>query len=576
MRYIQSMNTDFVTLEDLVTVEEALALLRKNNARLLIALKGEVPVGVCDSHSLLLQTGDMSSFLELQTEFKILSQDQMLTEADLLYPYLLIQTDDKEIIGWLDSGTADALYVKQSFSQDVRNLTTDLEAIVDSIYDEILVVDAKGTILRVSKRSAHNLWGVDPSTVIGENILELEEKGWFKPTVTRKVLEEHKKISVIQENRFGRKILAVGNPIFDRKGQLKRIVIASRDITEVSRLERELKQAKQLTEKYRQEIDTLRKHQQAGEKPIIFQSDRMRELMCEVERVAKVESTVAIYGESGVGKELIAYAIHHFSPRAHQPFVKINCGSIPDNLLESELFGYEKGAFTGALPQGKTGLFELANHGTLFLDEIAELPLNLQVKLLRAIQEREIMKVGGTRTIQIDVRIIVATNKNLEEMVSKGTFREDLFYRLHVIPLYVPALRERIEDIEPLVYYFLEFFNHKFSFKKHFSEDAIEMMKAYHWPGNVRQLQNVIERAMVVTSDQLITANDLAKILKNRTTSHLPVQVHSIIPLQQAVEMTESQLIQMAFSKYKTITKVAEVLQVSQPTMSRRYKKYLQ
>ncbi|MFC7442529.1 sigma 54-interacting transcriptional regulator [Laceyella putida] len=575
MDIIRSMNTDFVIIEDSITVEEALDLLRKNKGRLLIVHKGEVPVGVCDSHTLLLQTHKLGSPLTYSEEFKMISQDWILSEADLMHEYLLIQNEKKEMIGWLDHKSAEIQYLKQSFSQDLRDLMTDLEAIVDSIYDEILVVDAKGTILRVSKRSSHNLWGVNPDSVIGKNILELEEKGWFKPTVTRKVLAEQKKLSVIQENRLGRKILAVGNPIFNQKKQIERIVIASRDITEVTQLARELKQAKQLTEKYRKEINTLRKHQQIGDKPIIYQSNQMTELIAEVKRVASAESTVIIYGESGVGKELIAQALHHFSPRANHPFVKINCGSIPENLLESELFGYEKGAFTGALGQGKKGLLELAHKGTLLLDEVAELPLSLQVKLLRAIQEREIMKVGGTQVVPIDVRFIAATNKNLEEMVAKGAFREDLFYRLHVIPLHVPALRERIEDIESLVYYFEEFFNNKFSSKKHFSEDALEMMKAYHWPGNVRQLQNTIERAMVVTSSELITANELAKILKNRITNLSPVQVNAIIPLQKAVELTESQLIRMVLSKYKTITKAAEVLQVSQPTISRRYQKLL-
>jgi transcriptional regulator with PAS, ATPase and Fis domain len=299
----------------------------------------------------------------------------------------------------------------------------------------------------------------------------------------------------------------------------------------------------------------------------------MKNLMFEVDRVAQVESTVTIYGESGVGKELIAHSIHQLSPRAEKPFIRINCGSIPENLLESELFGYEKGAFTGALGNGKKGLFELANEGTLFLDEIGELPLNLQVKLLRAIQEREIMKIGGTRAIPINIRIIAATNKNLEEMVTAGTFREDLFYRIHVIPLFVPPLRERMDDIEHLVYHFLEYYNDRFSTKNHFSEDAMEMLKAHKWPGNIRQLQNVMERAMVITANQMITANDLVKILENRKKSQNPVEVHSIIPLQHAVQDTEKQLLQLALSKYNTLTKVAEVLEVSQPTISRLYNK---
>lgn len=577
MQSIQEMsNTDFIIVDDKVTVKEALSRVRKNPVRLLLVKQGETIVGICDSHFLLLQTSTPSQIVSYNKDFKVITQDRILTSGDLQAPYLLIANENNEITGWLDSGTAEIHYLRFNLNRDLGNLTMDLEAIVDSIYDEVLVVDATGTILRVSNRSTHNLWGVNPATVIGKNILDLEEKGWFKPSVSRKVIQEKKKISVVQENRFGRKILAVGNPIFNRKKQLERIVIASRDITEVSNLKEELEEAKSLTEKYRKEVDILRKVQHGNTKQVIYQSDQMKELMFEVERVARVQSTVTIYGESGVGKELIAHAIHHLSPRSDKPFIKINCGSIPENLLESELFGYEKGAFTGALHQGKKGLFELANEGTLFLDEVGELPLNLQVKFLRAIQEREIMKIGGTQPIAVDVRIITATNKNLEEMAAKGTFREDLFYRLHVIPFYVPALRERIDDMEPLVYHFLDYFNEKFSLKKHFSEDALEMLKAYHWPGNVRQLQNVIERAMVVTTGQLITANDLTKILGNPLQqSQLPVQVNAIIPLEKAVQLTESQLIKMALSQYKTLTKVAEVLEVSQPTISRHYQRIM-
>lgn len=573
MYNIQQFNTNFICIDKPVTVQEALEFIRKNLDSLLISIQDGTVVGVCNAKSLLSQLLEGKPFVEYESDFTVLDDGQVLSESLLEYSYLLIQQDDEKIIGWLDSGLALRQYLEQRLSENVRELTADLEAIVDSVYDEILVVDASGTVLRVSMRSAHNLWGISPNKVIGMNILELEKKGWFKPSVTRKVLDEQKKVSVIQENRFGRTILAVGNPIFNRKKQLERIVIASRDITELSQLESELKRAQQETKKYKQEIDCLRKYEFIGEKRIVYKSNRMKDLMAKVEHIAGVESTVTIYGESGVGKELIVNAIHHFSRRVNRPFVKINCSSIPSNLLESELFGYEKGAFTGALGQGKKGFFELAHTGTLFLDEIAEMPVDLQAKLLRAIQEREVMRVGGTEIVHVDVRIIAATNRNLEEMIQSGSFREDLYYRLHVIPLYVPALRERVEDIEPLVYYYVDYFNKKYSLNKHFSEDAMEMMNAYDWPGNVRQLQNIVERAMVVTSLPMITANELSTLLPNKKASMQPVQVNSIVPLQSAVESVEAQLIQMALSKYKTISKVAEVLGVSQPTISRRFQK---
>lgn len=566
-------NKDFAVINVSTNVREALDTMIQASIRLLVIESEGKPVGVCDSFHLLMQKNQPEQKVVFHTDFILTTSKNIFSLGDDDFSYALIEDDTAEIIGWTDQKSVEIDHLKQAYSKDLGAITTDLEAIVDSIYDEVLVVDSLGKIIRVSNRSTHQLWGVDPETVIGQNILELEEKGWFKPSVTRKVLEEKKKVSIVQHNRFGRKILAVGNPVFNQKNELERIVIASRDITAVKKLEEELEEAKTLKEKYRKEVDILKKVQHGNEKKIIYQSEQIKNLMFEVERVARVESTVTLYGESGVGKELFAQAIHQLSPRAENPFIRINCGSIPENLLESELFGYEKGAFTGALSNGKKGLFELANEGTLFLDEIGELPLNLQVKLLRAIQEREIMKIGGSKAIPINIRIITATNKNLEEMVAKGTFREDLFYRIHVIPLFIPPLRERIADIEPIVYHFLEYYNERFSSKKYFSEDAMEVLKTYKWPGNIRQLQNVTERAMVVTAEQMITANDLVKILDNRQKNQHPVEVHTIIPLQHAVQDTERQLLQLALLKYKTLTKVAEVLEVSQPTISRLYNK---
>jgi PAS domain S-box-containing protein len=566
-----NLHKTFVIIDEITVVKDAIERVIQVQGQILIVKAGNRIVGICDGHSLLMQAGKPNQTVDYRTDFILLQEKEIPNSLSTDYAYLIVVDAKGMIAGWLDRKSVEINFLKQAYSEDVRAVTTDLEAIVDSIYDEVLVVDADGTILRVSNRSTHNLWGVEPSSVIGENILELEKKGWFKPSVSRKVIEEKKKTSIVQYNRFGRRILAVGNPIFNKKQELERIVIASRDITEVTKLEEQLEEAQNLKEQYRKEVDILKKVHQGKDKTIIYQSERMKELMFSVEQVAKVDSTVTIYGDSGVGKELIAFAIHQLSARAEKPFIKINCGSIPENLLESELFGYEKGAFTGALSQGKKGLFELANEGTLFLDEIGELPLNLQVKLLRALQEREIMKLGGSRAIPINIRVITATNKNLEEMAADGSFREDLFYRIHVIPLFVPSLSERTEDIEPLMYHFLEYYNEQFSTKKHFSEDALEMLRSYPWPGNIRQLQNIIERAMVISRNQLITANDLVSILEKRRVQQMPVEVHSIVPLNQAIQYTEQQLIRMALKKYKTLTKVAEVLEVSQPTISRHY-----
>lgn len=246
---------------------------------------------------------------------------------------------------------------------------------------------------------------------------------------------------------------------------------------------------------------------------IIGTSDKMQEVFKAVHRVADSKATVILYGESGTGKELIAKAIHYMSPRVKYPFVKFNCASIPEGLLESEIFGHEKGAFTGAINVRK-GRFELAHGGTILLDEIGDLPINLQPKILRVLQEKEFERVGGERTIKVDVRLIAATSRNLEELVAKGMFREDLFYRLNVVPLSLPALRERKEDIPLLVEFFLKRFNTENNKHVSISSDTLRVLVDYYWPGNVRELENILERLVVMSDGKVVSPTDLPVNLK--------------------------------------------------------------
>ncbi len=328
----------------------------------------------------------------------------------------------------------------------IKDLNKDLNAILSSIYDEILVVNAKGELIRYSDNIIQDFWKVDLKDLIGKSILELEDQGLFTPSVTRLVIEKKKKVSVVQETHTGRKILAVGNPVFNDNNELERIIIASRDITETTRLKTELKEMKKISDQYKKELDDF-KSKDRFLKKLIYCSPKMEKVMNQVQKTADFSSTVLLYGESGVGKEVIAQAIHQLGRRSTKPFLKINCGAIPENLLESELFGYAKGAFTGADKNGKDGYFKQADGGILFLDEIGEMPIHLQVKLLRVLQEQEVMPVGSTTPFKVNVQIITATNKNLKKMVEEGKFREDLYYRLNVIPIHIPPLRERTEDI---------------------------------------------------------------------------------------------------------------------------------
>lgn len=457
----------------------------------------------------------------------------------------------------------------------VKDLNRDMNAILSTIYDELLVIDNKGTLIRHSENYIKDFWPRPLKELIGENILELENEGVFSPSVIRLVLEKKEKVSVVQETINGKKILAVGNPIFNSAGDLQRIVVASRDITENTKLRSELKQTKEMTKKYEQELNRL-KNKEDPSKDIIYGSLKMQKVVNQIEKIANFSSTVLIQGESGVGKELIARAIHTKSNRSDKPFLTINCGSIPENLLESELFGYTKGSFTGADSQGKKGYFEQANGGLLFLDEIGDMPMSLQVKLLRVLQEDEVVPIGSVTPIPIDVQIVAATNKDLKKLVEDGSFREDLYYRINVIPIHVPPLGERPEDIPLLAYHTLEKLNHRYDKNCYLSPEALNLLESYSWPGNIRELQNLIERLFVTADEEVITAELVEHFLSHETV-HKPFPlINGIVPLKQAKEEIEEQLIILAMKKHKTTIKAAEALGISQSAVSRKYQQILQ
>lgn len=305
---------------------------------------------------------------------------------------------------------------------------------------------------------------------------------------------------------------------------------------------------------------------------IVAISKSMQNVMMLAKRLASVNTTVLITGESGVGKGLIAKTLHEEGNRWKGPFVTVNCGAIPENLIESELFGYVAGAFTGSRSGGKKGLFEAAQKGTIFLDEISELPVNLQVKLLQVIQERQITPVGSTETIPIDVRIISATNKDLETLVKEEKFREDLYYRLNVVPLNVPPLRERHDDILPLIRMNLARCNRNLNENKTISSDALSILIKYPWPGNIRELQNVVERLLITTSHDNISADDIFGFIKQAADENTAISVD--LSLAAAMEKAEKEILEQALENYKSTRAIAKVLQVSQPTIVRKLNKY--
>ncbi|MGN4423903.1 sigma 54-interacting transcriptional regulator [Bacillus cereus group sp. MYBK30-1] len=504
----------------------------------------------------------------------ILNQLQITNEMGVLVDYSPIPNFDQSIEGMViivqDLPMVEDMAMEIEY---IKDLNKDLHAILSSIYDEILVVNHKGELIRYSETVINDFWGSNLKDLLGKNLLDLEKKGLFSPSVTRLVLEQQKKVSVVQETKIGRKILAVGNPVFNESGELHRIIIASRDITEATRLKTELHEIKKISEQYKKELDDF-KNKDRFLKKLIYCSPKMEQIINQAKKIADFSSNVLISGESGVGKEVIAQAIHQLGNRSAKPFLKLNCGAIPETLLESELFGYTKGAFTGADKNGKEGYFKRADQGILFLDEIGEMPLHLQVKLLRVLQEQEVIPIGSTIPTKINVQIIAATNKSLEKMVEAGTFREDLFYRLNVIPLQVPPLRERMEDVPVLAFHFLQQLNEKYNKNYHLTPDALNLLEFYSWPGNVRELQNMIERLVVSADDPVIEAEFVSKFLTPGYDfkKSKPV-ITRVLPLQEALHSVEEQLILLAMKQYKTTTKAAKALGISQSSVSRKYQK---
>ncbi len=454
----------------------------------------------------------------------------------------------------------------------VKDLNQDLEAILSTIYDEIVVVDARGVLVRASAHFIAGQWQHPPNSLIGARILEYKSADDVMCRVFTDVQRKKQKVSLMGTGSDP--ILCVGNPIFTDHRELERVVIASRDLSEVSQLQRELEKTRKQGETYRQQIEWLQK--QINHIPgsvVVYASPLMDEVMQEVQRVAQFAATVLIVGESGVGKEVIADLIHSLGERRSNPFIKINCAAIPETLLESELFGYEKGAFSGADRQGKKGLFIKAHKGTLFLDEISELPLGLQAKLLRALQEREVYPVGGTTPIKFDAHIIAATNRSLLSLVAQGKFREDLFYRIDVYPIEVPPLRDRREDIGVLANHYLHQFNQTYQRNLRFSSSAIELLEAYDFPGNVRELQNIVQRLAIRNDTDVIDVPVVERIVLHAGAAEGKKQPRNvqIVPLKQALEKVENEMIALAMKRYHSTTQAARALGVSQSTVSRKY-----
>ena len=457
----------------------------------------------------------------------------------------------------------------------VKKQNAQMEAVIESSFDGIVIVDGDGILLRVNK-SYENIVGIDARQYIGQNMYDLQESGVVSQSVSLLVIEKKKPVTLYQQIVSGKEILVTGSPIMDKQGKVSLVITNARDISELNNLKAQVEKSKSLNERYYAELKELRSKQlDLGQ--IVAHSDAMRKTIELAVKVSHFKSSVLITGESGTGKEVVSKLIHSLSHCRNGPFVQINCGAIPENLLESELFGYEKGAFTGAKPGGKVGLLEMANEGTVLLDEISELPLNLQVKLLRAIQEQEVYRVGGTIPIKLNVRIIATTNKDLTEMLREEAFREDLFYRLNVVPIHISPLREREDDIIPLSVFFLNKINSKYHTGKRFAPEITRIFKRYAWPGNVREMENLIEQLVVLSEDDIITSAYLPEklmISRKEPEESCYVSIDRLMPLKEFKIKTEKVLIEKAVEKQQSIRKAAKELGVEHSTLLRKIKKY--
>ncbi|OIK16530.1 Fis family transcriptional regulator [Bacillus sp. MUM 116] len=442
----------------------------------------------------------------------------------------------------------------------------ELEAVFENSTEGIYITDCDGVTLKVNGTVERGL-SQKKESLIGKNMKELLQEGIVNETMTFKVLAQGKMIHSAPTNQFNT-LIKTAVPIFNKTGEIKKVVTYIRNLSELNHLHQELKKALEMNERYKEELEKL-KNNTWWDPNVIVESKLLINVYEMANRIANFDATVLVLGETGVGKDVLARHIYQASHRgAKGEFIKINCGAIPQDLLESELFGYEAGSFTGADRRGKPGLFELADQGVLFLDEVGELPFALQVKLLRVLQDKQILRIGGTRPKSIDVRLIAATNRDLKEMVKKGEFREDLYYRLNVLPISIPPLRERKEDILPLVKSILKKVNEKYAISKEFDTSLENFFYSYKWPGNVRELSNLVERLIMTVPHKFITAADLPEEYKVRKVAT------SEITLKEAMENVELEILSQAVQKFKNTYEMAEKLGTSQATIVRRLKKY--
>ena len=459
--------------------------------------------------------------------------------------------------------------------ESYKELNKQLEAIFESSSDGLWVCDGQGRVIKINKASA-KLNGVKPKDVIGKNSKYMIQEGVIDRSAVLEVLATKRQVSIMQYLPKTKKyVFVTGTPVFDERGTIFLVVLNERNLTRLNTMSKKLEQALMISARYREELLQLRMLE-LKEQDFIAKDNKMKQVLGVVLKLAQMEaSDILILGESGTGKGILTKLIHDNSKRRKKPFIQINCAALPENLLEAELFGYEKGAFTGASEHGKVGLFELAHEGMLFLDEIGDLPLSVQAKLLKYLDDHEILRIGGIKSRKIDCNVIAATNKDLESLVKKKHFREDLFYRLNTFTIQIPPLRERPEDVLELVNHFLYEFNNKYHLKKRIAARGFEVLSAYDFPGNVRELKSLIKQAIVFSEKELLD-DFLVEKLQNvfRKPQIFFDKTEERKNLSDYIFALERELIKGTISKCKSTREMAAYLGISQPTVVRKLKKH--
>ena len=459
--------------------------------------------------------------------------------------------------------------------ESYKNLNRQLNAIFQSSSDGIWVCDGQARVINVNEAS-EKLNGIRAGDVIGKTVKEILAKGWFDRSVTLEVLETKRQVSIIQHLKRTKKILLVtGTPVFDEAGNVSMVVVNERDMTQLNAIREELEQSRRVTEKYQEELAEL-SLLELKKQEIIASNGQMRQVLRIALKLAHLEaSNILILGESGTGKGLLAKFIHKNGKRQQKAFVQINCAALPESLLEAELFGYEKGAFTGAREQGKIGLFELAHGGTLFLDEIGDLPLSVQAKLLKYLDDQEILRLGSLKPRRIDCTVIAATNRDLEELTRRQQFRQDLFYRLNTFTIRIPPLRERPEDIFEFVNHYLRDYNRAYHLKRRVSPGTLKLLQSYPFPGNVRELKNLLKTAVVMGETEIVDDFLISSLgLRMEPSRGLESELQGSVSLADEINAMEKQILEKALSQCRTTRELARQLGISQPTVVRKLKKY--